>query len=500
MDVWTRLGHAVPLSAGFLTALVLLATAVLLRQVLDPERRGRIRNAIAFLILALIFPLAAAGIPMATAARDVIELLAILFLIVGGSGVAGVIVFDVALARMRLPSLLRDLAQATAVVLIVMAVLRKSGFDLLSLITTSAVLTAVIGLALQSTIANVFAGLVLQLDRTLGIGDWIQVAGHVGKVTEIRWRSTSITTKDGDAVIVPNNDLMVHEVLNFSRPRAVRAVSLRVGFHYRHPPNDVRAVLLQAVRGVPGVLAVPAPESFPAEFGDSAVTYTVRYWIADFERDIQIAGEVRTRIWYAAGRSGLEIPFPIRTILSKEGDGTRSTREVDEGQAERLEALARIGLFSGLPPADQELLAREAQTVRFAAGEKIVNQMDAGDSLYIIHRGRVSVTLSADNVQREIATLGTGDVFGEMSLMTGEPRTATCVATTDVVCYVVDHAAFRCLLSRRPEVAEELSQTLALRELANVDHREVLSADARAHTAETSSRLLARMRTFFRLG
>ncbi len=500
MDAWTRLAQAVPLSAGFIPALVLLLTAFLLRPVLEVERRQRTRSAIAFLLLALVFSLAAAGATMVTpAARDVLDVFALLFLIVGGTGVLGVIVFDLAFSRMRLPSIVRDLLQATAVVVITMAVLRKSGVDLLSLVTTSAVLTAVIGLALQSTIANVFAGLVLQLDRTLGIGDWIQVTGHVGRVAETRWRSTSIVTRDGDTVIVPNNDLLVHEVINFSRPMGAHLVWLRVGFHYRHPPNEVRTVLLGAVRGVPGVLPSPVPECFPVEFGESAVGYAIRYWIDDLEHDAPIDGEVRTRIWYAAGRAGLEIPFPIRTIVSAEADATHPTREVGQGEADRVEALSRIALFSGLSRADHELLARGTKTVRFAAGERIVNQMEAGDSLYVINRGEVSVQLAADGARGEIATLGPGDVFGEMSLMTGAPRNATCIATTDVVCYVVDHAAFRSLLCTRPQVAEELSQTLALRQLANENHREALSAQARAHAAETSSHLLVRIRDFFRL-
>src|SRR5262249_27443316 len=158
----------------------------------------------------------------------------------------------------------------------------------------------------------------------------------------------------------------------------------------------------------------------------SAVVYAIRYWIADFENDAPIDGEVRTRIWYAVGRSGLEIPFPTRTILST-GDGVRPTNDGAQDDSERLDALSRIGLFSEIPQADHGPHARETKTVRFAAGEEIVNQTDPGDSLYIIHRGEVSVTLAAEGAHRQIATLGTGDVFGEMSLMTGEPRNATCV-------------------------------------------------------------------------
>src|SRR5262249_7935997 len=152
-------------------------------------------------------------------------------------------------------------------------------------------------------------------------------------------------------------------------------------------------------------------ECHPIEFGESAVVYGIRYWISDFENDSAIDGEVRTRIWYAAGRSGLDIPFPTRTIVSMAGDGARPAHDAELGEAARLEALSRSPLFSGLPKEDLELLAHEAKTVRFAAGETIVSQMDAGDSLYIVHRGDVGVTLAADSARRQVAVLRAGDVF-----------------------------------------------------------------------------------------
>src|SRR4029077_8261545 len=186
----------------------------------------------------------------------------------------------------------------------VMGMLRERGFDPLSLVTTSAVLTAIIGFALQNTIANLFAGLALQGDRTFGIGDWIKTANHLGRIAEIKWRSTSIVTKDGNTVIIPNNQLVNSEVENLSKPSGAVRMSVRVGFHYRHPPNDVARVVNAAVRGVPGVLASPASDCFPLEFGERAIFYAVRYWIADIESDNEIAGEVQTRIWYAAHRSG----------------------------------------------------------------------------------------------------------------------------------------------------------------------------------------------------
>ena len=182
-----------------------------------------------------------------------------------------------------------------------------------SLVTTSAVLTAVIGLALQSTIANVFAGLALHTDRTLGIGDWVQAGAMIGRINEIKWRSTSLWTEDGDYLTVPNSRLLDAEVQNLSRPDDVHRMWVKVGFHYRHPPNEVKRILREALRRAPGVRVEPAPDCILLDFADSAILYALRYWISDFAHHAVIESEVRTRIWYAARRGGLEIPFPIRT-------------------------------------------------------------------------------------------------------------------------------------------------------------------------------------------
>src|SRR5262249_47226117 len=118
-----------------------------------------------------------------------------------------------------------------------------------------------------------------------------------------------------DVVIMPNSRLLDAEVQNLSRPNDVHRMWVKVGFHYRHPPDEVKQILLDAVRGTPGVRLEPAPDCVLLDFADSAITYGLRYWISDFAHHTVIESEVRTRIWYAARRGGLEIPFPTRTIV-----------------------------------------------------------------------------------------------------------------------------------------------------------------------------------------
>lgn len=304
---------------GATATLLAIVTLLTLRRVLPVEQRGRGAVSVFFLGLALICSLSASAALKVNAytAWGLLSFLSLVSVVFGLTGLAMLVVFDVALNRtcLRVPSILRDLIHVSIVLLLVLTILYYRGLDPLSLVTTSAVVTAVIGLALQGTIANIFAGLSLHFDRTLGMGDWVHAGEVVGRIVEIKWRSTSLRTEDGDLVIVPNGRLLDTEVQNLSQPDDTHRMCVKVGFHYRHPPNEVASVLLAAIGDTPGVLPKPEPDCLLLDFADSAVVYAVRYWINDFTRHTTIGSELRTRIWYAANRAGLEIPFPIRTIV-----------------------------------------------------------------------------------------------------------------------------------------------------------------------------------------
>ena len=491
--LWGHLEMLAPTWAGLSSLVVAFVVLVLLRRTVDVEARARTRTPAVFLLAALALRVgvslaARAAVP---AAAGVLGLLAVLCFVVGLVGIAGIFFFDVALRGWPVPGVIRDLAQLFVVAAVFVGILYEHGFDPVSLAATGGVLTAVVGFALQSTIANVFAGLALPLERQLAIGDWIGVGELVGRIREMQWRSTTVVTKDGDTLIVPNNQLLTTTVVNFSRPTPVHRTAIRVGFHYRHAPNEVRRVLLGAVAGAPGVVAEPAPDCFPVDFAESAVVYALRFWVDDFFRVDPIAGEVRTRVWYAARRAGLEIPFPIRTIAG-------ATATEDDSAARRRSVIDRVDIFAPLDGECRTRLVGALRELHFAAGEDIIRQDAPGDSLFFIDRGRVDVRVTVDGGARSVATLGPGQFFGEMSLMTGEQRNATCTALTDTLCWVVDQAAFRCVLDQRPSIADEMAEILANRQTELDARRHDLSAEARSRRArETRNRLVTAIRQAF---
>jgi len=304
---------------GSAAAIVAILALLVLRRFLPAQQRKRIRIPLVFLSFALVLGLSATAVLKVGAYTvwGILSFLDLLSFIVAITSFFTLVVFDLVLnrTRVRVPALVRDLIHVCIILLIVLAILYQRGLDPLSLLTTSAVLTAVIGLALQNTIANVFAGLALHADRTLGLNDWVRVGERVGRIAEVKWRSTLLWTEDGDLLVVPNSQLLDAEVLNLSRPDNVQREEVRVGLHYRHPPDEVKRVLLDSVHGAPGVLTEPVPDCLLTDFADSSIVYRLRYWINDYTHHASIESEVRTRVWYAARRADLEIPFPIRTLV-----------------------------------------------------------------------------------------------------------------------------------------------------------------------------------------
>ena len=254
---------------------------------------------------------------------------------------------------------------------------------------------------------------------------------------------------------------------------------------------------MEAIRDVSGVLAYPPPDCVIEELGEPHVVYAVRYWIAEFERDAGIASEVRSRLWYAARRAELDPPRQVLEVALPKGEADGRVGVAGE-QREREELLARVALLAPLDAASRQRLAGRLRRLDFAPGEPIVRQGTSGDSLYVVARGTVGVRLEVDGSISDVATLGAGEFFGEMSVLTGEPRSATCTARTEVTCYVIERAAFEELLAERPEIAEHCCRRRwppARRRWRRSARTSRRVARARIE-ADHRSRLLGRMRDF----
>ena len=489
-------------AAGLITAATLILLMIAMSAVLPTLERRRARRAITIGFLygfAILVPAWAATYDLVVS--DTYYLLRDFLLGWMVVSFIGLVLFDLALARAQVavPKIVRDLSGAGLFFVAGLIILRSHGVNPLSLITTSVVFTAVIGFALQDTIGNFFAGLALQIERTLDVGDWIEADGNVGRIVAIRLRSTSIVTKDGDLIALPNGLFLKGKVKNFSKPTRQHRMWMKVGVSYAHPPNDVRRVLLAAVRDVPGIDATPEPDVMVTEFGDSAIIYSVRYWISDFARDAPIDTEARSRIWYHLRRAEMEVPYPQRVVHTHAITPEAKAETRREDIARRRRILAGIDLFRDVPQQTRDDLAERLRKLTFGDGEVIIRQGDPGDSLYVIRNGEVTVRVHVNGTSREVAVLRDGAFFGEMSLMTGETRKATCLARGDATVYLLDKAGFEEILRQNEQIIESISAKLTQRQMDLEAQREGAAAVSAQKVAQQSNQLLARIKNFFRL-
>jgi CRP-like cAMP-binding protein len=371
------------------------------------------------------------------------------------------------------------------------------------LITTSAVLTAVIGFSLQDTLGNVMGGLSVQLDNSISVGDWITVNGLHGRVTEIRWRYTAIEMRNWDTAIIPNGVLVKSQVQIMGRRQGMPPMQrrpLEFFVDFRTSPTEVISTVLEALRKdpIPNVALEPAVQVLYWGIRDSVNQFMVRYWLSDLAIDDPTDSAVRTRVWYALRRAGIPMAIPANSVLLTPESPERDARKHDREVEQRLRALRLVDVFAGLSPQLQRALADQLELAPFASGEAITREGDSGDDgLFIIVEGAASVRIGKGHEAREVARLTPGQFFGEMSLMTGETRTATVLAATDLVCYRMNKAAFESVLRETPAMADQIAEVLATRK-----HELSAARDEHDHERkrrmETAKRDLAsRIRAFF---
>jgi small-conductance mechanosensitive channel/CRP-like cAMP-binding protein len=486
---------------------VVVATLLLLvlRLVLPKAERPRLRAPFVLLLLHLATVFARGFVSGSAPTDRALMILAVFFLALSVARTSFLLLVDYVLGRRSehaLPRIIRDILQGLIYLAAGFVTLRAAGVELGGLLATSALLTAVIGLSLQETLGNMFAGLAIQMQRPFEVGDWIQFDAdpeNVGRVIEINWRATKVYTLEQVEVIVPNGTLAKVPIRNYTKPSPVMRRSVYVQAGYDTPPARVHQVIRDAIVGVPGVLTSPPTTIVTRAFMDSGVEYWVRFFTDRFaERDV-ISGAVQDRIWYAFNREGIEIPFPIRMVHMHDA-AAQKHQQREERHARRDKILRCVDFLAALPKEAFELLASKSRVRRYAEGEVIIRQGDPGDELFIIDHGEVSIHHTTNETEVELARLHPHEFFGEMSLTTGEVRTATARASTAAELLVVDQSALRAVLQQSPELASTISEVVASRqsELAK-SAREAQAADQTA-TDDKKSELLGRIRSFFKLG
>ncbi len=333
--------------------------------------------------------------------------------------------------------------------------LRLAGVDPSELFTTSALITAVVAFSMQDTLGNILGGVALQLDNSLRVGDWVRIDDVSGRVADVRWRYTAIETRNRELVVVPNSWLMKNR-FTIIRPAAEGPLAWRRAVHFnvdqQADPATVTAALEHAVLDarIPHVLTQPPPSAIVSELGSGYVRYALRYWLADPQFDDPTDSAVRVHALAALARAGVRLGVPVEERLTiKENDSWRAAAERREFER-RLQAIRRTELFAHLPEEEQKQLAAHLVHAPFAPGDTMTRQGAVAHWRYLIIAGEAEVVIEAPQGTAVVGHLHAGDVFGEMGMLTGEPRRATVVAQSAVECYRLGQGRLRAAAARAP--------------------------------------------------
>ena len=396
---------------------------------------------------------------------QLIETLAWIALIAAALSFANIVLFTDAKPnswQANMPKLFRDLIR-TLLILVGIALVLSTVFeqDLGGLITTLGVGGIVIGLALQDTLGNLFSGVALLFERPFEVGDWLEVDGQQGKVIEVNWRSVHLETRELEQLIVPNSALAGAVIRNYNKPAPRCVLPVDIGFSYDDPPNKVKRVMRAAALDSNGVLSNPAPVVQTISYDDFSIAYRVRLFIEDYAQAPAVRDEFVTRIWYAARRSGLAIPFPIRDVFHHQVPKV--------GEEEVLRSLANyMKSLPSLAMVEDEVLeeiAPQARLAHFGRGESILTQGQLDVQMHFILAGRVTLfATSSEGRKQHLDDLGRGDFFGYSALLANEPSTADVVALEDLEVLVLETDAVQNMLNKNPRFAQQLGSVVADRQ------------------------------------
>lgn len=390
----------------------------------------------------------------------------------------------------HVPSFLRDLVTMLVYVVFALVSLRVIfRIELSSILTATTVLTAAVAFAMQTTIANILSGFYVQNDENMKRGTWISLKenGVVGEIVNVGFRYTTLRTLDKQQVMVPNHQIMQNVVTSLgSRDGEKTGFHLRVGLGFDVPPEKAVKMLTRLLEEEEHVLKNPRPTVIVNGYMESSVEYDMKYYLDDYSRSRSTKGNLLSRIWYAVEREGYAFPYPHREVIRK-----TPSRPFERDAEAILAILKRTDLFSSLDDEEFRRLAGRTRVKVYGAGEVVVRQDEEGDSLFIVKRGSVNVRIDGALV----GSLGAGEIFGEMSLLTGERRKATVVADGEVRMVEISKGDIEPLIKADPKLLDGLSAILAEREGRNIEHRKAM--DSSRVNGGVKEAFLNRLKAFF---
>lgn len=365
----------------------------------------------------------------------------------------------------KLPKLLRDVGRIIILFCAGLAIVSQVfNQPLGGLLATSGVAAAIIGFSVQKTIADVIAGVALNVEQSVKLGDWIEASpGAIGKVVEVTWRTTHLQTIDGRLIVIPNSTLISGSFTNLNAPQRFLRTSKVIEIEYEVPAERVVQILHAAIIATNGVLRDPPPTVTIDRLADNGIDYDMHFWVADYPDTFRVSREVLINALKFLDQVGISPVYPKTDVMLVEPMQRHIDRRIDVAGI-----LRRMPFFAAFEPPALESLARNSPLRHFAAQNVVVREDEAGASLFVVLTGLLEVTKKVpDKPDRRVGQLVPGELFGEMSLLTGASRSATVTAVTPSILLEIDKAQIEPILASHPEAIAALGQLVAGRAAAN---------------------------------
>jgi len=409
-----------------------------------------------------------------------------------------------ATGRFHLPALLRGVLRVAATALAAFFVLRfELGWNITPLLASTALVTAVVGFALQGVLGNLLAGMSLNLTGSLAPKDWVAIDDLEGQVDEMNWRETWLVTLENVPVRIPNSKVADARIRHLSRPEGPRRCSLFVDAGYDAPPDGVIEALLAAALAVPDVRRTPEPAAFVLDYKSYGIGYELRIWLDRYPLRNPIMGEVRRHVWYQFKRRGIDIPYPVTDQVLNDFMARAvppAPVPADDPAARRRAAGLLASDFAKkvltgadgqmlVPPAELAAWAGRLASELYGRGETVFRQGEPGECCYVVLSGRLEGRIrhaAAD--QTTTFAIGAGAVVGEMSLVTGLPRMAEIRTTEATELLKIPAPEFAELLGKHAGLVEQVSLLVAERVQQNRKQIEELLAAGGAAANQAVSR------------
>ncbi|HYJ92919.1 MAG TPA: mechanosensitive ion channel family protein [Pyrinomonadaceae bacterium] len=359
--------------------------------------------------------------------------------------------------KREISSLLRTVV-SVVIYIIAFAIIFQAqypGINLGSIFAGSAIFGIVVGLALQDTLGNLFAGIALQADQPFQVGDVVNIANRgTGVVENVSWRGVKIRTFQNKLLII-SNSVLGKESIEVASKSNLNARLVNFSTLYANSPTRTVQVVRDAVRLAENVSQKIRPIVRIRNLGDSGIEWEVKYWTENYTKYNDTDALVRQRIWYAFQREKIEFAYPTRTIHVETKPQETAFEEHINTVTERLN---NVSIFAPLSDEETERLAQASTFRVYAPGEAIVRIGQEGRSMFVIMRGSVEVQIPQETSIRVLNTLRENDFFGEMSLLTGEPRTATVVAVEETEVLQIRKSAIKPIFEANPELVRAISE------------------------------------------